>query len=184
MTFTASNGYEVDFVDGEQVRTRTGQGSESGGHIDALREFFQHERDEELGRWRWPEDTDFTVRIAPAHARDARYPGLTVAIEQESSGYVGYYTRGRLPEVTDKTGGIVRAGHAYFEAHPEPKPWEDAKVGEVWALTMDDGVEHDVFIHEDRTVGGRGGISTGGAYFDIDDGAGITAGRRIWPEES
>lgn len=33
----------------------------NGGEMQALREFFEHERDEALGRWRWPENPDCVV---------------------------------------------------------------------------------------------------------------------------
>lgn len=146
--------------------------------VDALSEFFRAERDEELGRWRWPENPGYVV-----------YPvgsGTVVTVTKESNGNSGQFTRELLSgfgeSLNTLDAGYSRAGRAYFDAHPERKPWEDAKPGEVWAITMDDGVEHDVFIHEDRVIGGRDGISAGGAYFDIDDGAGMTAARRIWPE--
>lgn len=142
----------------------------------ALGEFFQVERDEALGRWRWPENPDVTVRIAPKHAQHG-VSDDTVMIQSDESGYVGYYTRERLPEITDKTGDIVRAGHAYFDAHPEPKPWHDAKFGEVWLLRFEaDDNEFAAFQYGD---GRWKAIEGGFPNADL-----ITSGRRIWPEVS
>lgn len=56
-TFTASNGIRIP-------RDERGLPTLSiGNHTEtqALREFFQHERDEELGRVRWPENPDIVV---------------------------------------------------------------------------------------------------------------------------
>lgn len=176
--FTASNG--ITFTRAEDGIWRWEAGNAPALVTNALRELFAHERDEELGRWRYPDDRDYVV-----------YPvgsGEVVHVLNEKAGVSGQYG---MAEVNKVFGGefletadplYSRAARAYFEAHPERKPLDGAKVGELWELTMDDGSEHTVFIHEDRAVGGRDAVSPGGAYFDIDDGAGVTAARRIWPE--
>lgn len=152
--------------------------------VDALREFFRAEEDERLGRWRWPGDHDITVRVAPKHAQRGREGG-TVMIQRDSDGYVGYRDRTSLPEITDTAGSFVRAGHAYFDAHPEPKPWHDAQPGELWALRFaGDDDEKEYLTQFKGTFFAR--ISPDeDAWFDT---AGlhakeITTGRRIWPEE-
>ncbi len=75
MTFTASSGGTVAvdssgrMLVADYTRVALGEGVtrvSRSAHIDAemvptLREFFQAERDEELGRWRWPDDPDFVV---------------------------------------------------------------------------------------------------------------------------
>ncbi|MEW2011515.1 hypothetical protein AB0300_18830 [Microbacterium sp. NPDC078814] len=140
---------------------------------EALREFFQHERDKELGRWRWPDNPDYVV-----YAKDT---GDWLVLN-ESTGHTKHYTHREHANVGGSN--MTKAARAYFEAHPERKPWHDAKPGEVWELTLDDESEHIVFVHADRTVGGRDGVSAGGAYFDIDDATGIVSGRRLWPESA
>lgn len=134
-------------------------------------EFFQHQRDLELGRWRWPQNPDYVVMDA----------GLGFAkILHEPSMETTTWERGwrDTRSISDE------AGVAYFEAHPQ-RPAAEAKIGEVWELTLDDGSEHTVFVHADRTMGGRDGVSSGGAYFDLDDGTGIVSARKVWgPEDA
>ncbi len=40
----------------------------------------------------------------------------------------------------------AEAARAYVEAHPEAKPWQDAKPGEVWVLTLPDEGDADAEI--------------------------------------
>ena len=77
-----------------------------------LRAFFQAERDEELGRWRDPENPDYVV-----------YPLAdgTVMIFNEQSQYRGFWSRKGTREYELK-GGSADVARRYFAAHPEPKP--------------------------------------------------------------
>ena len=68
-------------------------------------------------------------------------------------------------------------GVAFFDAHTEPKPWHDAKEGEVWELTFGGNADaHAWFVN--------------GYYFqstktltNVDRRSSrITSARRIWPE--
>lgn len=166
--FTASNGVVIS----------TGAGSQRGGvgfshsntlgtlvgglsklQLDAFREFFLRERDQELGRWRWPENPEFVV-----------YP-------KEHDLYpVVHEPTGTIGKRSGCTGGDTanRAAAAFIAAHPLPKPWHGAKPGEVWALTVD-GKETAFKLHGD--------LFRTGALWDIEQtDRHITAGRRIWPE--
>lgn len=178
--FTASNGAQVVLTNAGATGYVLADGDDSVAssylgfeQMKAWREFARAEEDTRLGRWRWPENPNITVRIAPTHAQSSRGEGPTVMIQQDSDGYVGYYTRDRLPEITDKTGGIVRAGHAYFEAHPEPKPWHDAKEDEVWLITYNGSEFPSIFQ--------AGRFRDHGGSWDADS---ITTARRIWPHTS
>ena len=138
-------------------------------------EFFRAREDERLGRWRFPLDPRFVVY------RFAR--SIRVVDEADGAG-----VQFNIDEITvdyfQGFGPYSAAAQAFFEAHPE-RPAANAKAGEVWELTIDDGSEHTVFIHEDRTTGGRDGVSAGGAYFDIDDASNIIAARKVWgPEDA
>lgn len=131
--FEASNGVSISrqppvtdrgpwlMVDGHMTSPNDAQ---------ALREFFQYERDEELGRWRWPENPDYVV-----------YPrgesGVHVLDESSGIGAARFIHRNGDP---DNPTAEYKAAYAYFEAHPERKPWEAAKPGEVWLLTTRDEV--------------------------------------------
>ncbi|QMU97811.1 hypothetical protein FVO59_11795 [Microbacterium esteraromaticum] len=90
-----------------------------GEYIQALREFFRAERDEELGRWRWSERPEFVV-----HQGD----DILLVVNEltgESVKRNGLYAH-------DVAGD---AAAAYRDAHPEPKPWHDAKPHEVWTIS-------------------------------------------------
>ncbi|QOC26079.1 hypothetical protein IC744_06920 [Microbacterium hominis] len=161
--FTASNGVTVS-IDGDHLilpPITTGLGPLTQ---QALREFFQKENDDRLGRWRWPEDPDYVV-----------YPIVTglVAVVEEKNGTTGTFSRS---EHTNS--GHGDAARAYFLAHPDPKPWHDAKPGEVWEIEVDGRTHH-----------ARVGYGDFAHLFEFNEDASmtkrhsaITAGRRIWPE--
>jgi hypothetical protein len=172
--FTASNGITI----AEEVTTLSSGALMHG----ALREFFRAEEDARLGRWRWPENPDITVRVAPKHAQPPGGDGGTVMIQQDSDGYVGYYDRDSLPEITDKTGGIVRAGHAYFDAHPEPKPWHDAGPAEVWDVDLSWGGMRAVTVYSGRHDEPITVFRDAHTQTEIEtDDPGIRDARRIYP---
>lgn len=138
---------------------------------DALREFFQHERDEELGRWRWPKDTRYVVYEIDSDQLRVLYEpsGVSVVV--------------RLSNLSDAAPGknFVGAANAYRAAHQPPKPWHDAKPGEVWAVTWD-GRETPCLVVESA-------ISSNGLVFNDTSretpgvlAPCITNARRIWPE--
>lgn len=141
----------------------------NAGHEAAWREFFQHERDEELGRWRWPENPDVVVYLDGHPSRRS----VTIFFEKTGGIVIGMAEK-FLATTPDEGHESRKAARAYFEAHPERKPWEDAQTGEVWVLTLD-GDESawsvsnkDVFENPDSTLKPTSPM--------------ITAGRRIWPE--
>ena len=134
--------------------------------MDELRGGFQAERDEALGRWRDPQNPDM-VCYPVAYDLDA----VLVMYEGDMTRY--YATRTdweRIrPHYVSETAG------RYFQAHPEPKPWEEAKAGEVWILTRY-GAEEPFFV-----TGGEFTSTDLAVATDLDDPR-ITDGRRIWPE--
>ena len=186
-TFRASDGARIEVHDNNSRIDIKCTGSSGEQHFlsvketQAAREFFQHERDEELGRWRWPENPDYVVYpvIQSAHERAFRQ-NLSVMVFHEPTGVLKGYCREE-----DQGGDLTReypgAARAYFKAHPERKPWEDAQPGEVWVLTFD-GAEDTFKAYESRL---------GKTYFtrsretstDLVNER-ITAGRRIWPEDA
>ena len=136
-------------------------------NFETLRAFFQAERDEALGRWRDPENPNVVV-----------YPCLN-----QDDGY------GRVVWVLDEaemvSGTVLDDRHShssasrYFDAHPlpepEPKPWENAKEGDYWVLTI--GVEPSLWHKGTRRLFWTDGERLSGT--DLKD---ATAGHRIWPE--
>ncbi|MDR6868944.1 hypothetical protein J2Y69_003570 [Microbacterium resistens] len=137
-----------------------------------LREFFQHERDEELGRWRdalepyyvaYPVDGGETVRIVDE--RDGTHRWLNRNVESTDTGAYG-------------------AAFRYFEDHPERKPWEDAKPGEVWALHIKQFPGEDAYeVFEEPSL--RlffKSLTDGSIYWVLS--VSIESARRIWPEDA
>lgn len=128
-TFTASSGNQIKRDDTGNLRVYSKNGSLHDWSLAAdgaadLRELFQAERDEELGRWRLPGVPGIVAYRRPGTSR-------AVLVIDESRGYGQVYTEGDLSAYSGRHASVARA---YFAAHPEPKPWHDAKIGEVWLL--------------------------------------------------
>lgn len=150
-TFTASNGIEITmdpdregkvYLVGRRARGDEGQyldtHSTAGPEgIVALREFFQHERDEALERWRWPEKPEWVVYAK--RPGFAAYNGADLLVINELHGASMEYSRA-LDDGTEYVAEEEKAAlaaRAYFKAHPERKPWEDAKAGDVWVIEVE-----------------------------------------------
>lgn len=185
--FVASNGVGVDLNGKGQLNVRhfIADGAEYyegwrnsaiPKEVIALREFFLHERDTELGRWRWPEKPEYVVYPQPGGAVnvlreslvDETGPGVEEGIGREKAN--GWRS--------EAAGNFFAAARAFFAAHPEPKPaWHDAKPGEVWVITTSN-VADEVAL-----------VVTNTSKFRYNDGVcipvtyePIETGRRIFPE--
>lgn len=192
--FEASNGVSVSVNEHGDIYLRGAGAPADDWEFDcniagalALREFFQHERDEELGRWRWPENPDYVVYL--------RNDGQA-CVFNEATGVTVYRFRGEhehLEELRRQSGEEVmphtHAARAYFEAHPERKPWHAPDAGDHWALHIAHGMalSGDEHLYKYTRWGsqGRWGFVPidGGSVLDPTDPT-ITAGRRIWPEDA
>ena len=96
--------------------------------MDELRAHLQAERDEQLGRWRDPENPDM---VCYQRGDD------TVYVLDERTGFTYARTRSDTIDGSDQYDIVA---DRYFAAHPdeEPhKPWHDAKVGEYWLVTLE-----------------------------------------------
>ena len=132
----------------------------------ALREYFQAERDETLGRWRDPEDPNMVVYPRPD--QDDSY-GRCMSLFDESSGE--FWLAWERIATHDSSA-------RYFAAHPESRPWENAGPGEIWELTGAGGLKQlwvRTELEEWRSI-----HSTRIVYYDAKH---ATAGRRVWPEQ-
>lgn len=203
-SFTASNGITVENHGGNWDQTTIHFRGEVLGltkdrthsrdvrfedrDIYALREYFQHEEDERFDRWRWPENPEFVVYAWIADTpRNAR--GVTVLSESIPRPYTVWEDSLDVlyGDSNDEQARVQarRAARAYFDAHPDPKPWHDAKPGEVWAL-MVHGIELPFFRVDDERGewASRDTTYMPWAPFLALNAHGITDGRRIWPEVS
>ena len=139
-------------------------------NFETLRAFFQAERDEELGRWRDPENPDCICYPVAGDPDDiwVVYEGSGLAYMRERN--QAFYAGNKFSEVARR----------YFAAHPEPKPWHAARpdCDEIWVLTIH-GCEQPVYVTE---FGGEPTFQVpGGETMSLSHGS-ITAGHRIWPE--
>lgn len=142
-------------------------------------EFFQTKRDFDLGRWRWPENPEYVVYL--------RNDGQA-CVFNEATGVTVYRFRGEhehLEELRRQSGEEVmphtHAARAYFEAHPERKPWQAAKPGEVWILSTADGENAAYSVMTVREAGTV--FESHEGRYSLDD-ADIEDARRIWPEDA
>ena len=169
--FVASNGIEV-CVDGGDVWLRAKEGYYFPDDVEfrhgspsdeALAEYFQHKKDEELGRWRDTEKPEFVCYPY----EDPQW--VTVIDEKFGSHYA--YNRSEIRKSAESAPRMVAA--RYFAAHPPVNPWEEAKEGEVWVITHE-GVEGPAIVSDDEHFESPDYVS--GIYNKA-----ITAGYRIWP---
>lgn len=186
--FTASNGVEVRFVDtgiGQRMVLKDLDPAQTLLHRaeyieswldprqwEAAREFFRDEEDKRLGRWRYTHEDGHVALVYP----DAYDPDRFNVVVEETGRSVSL-TRNQ-PAHQDWRSPL----DAYFDAHPEPKPWHDAKPGELWVIRLSDSPEIGVSVEH---------FPPGVDVFQVPDGESIsitrpsiTAGRRIWPEVS
>lgn len=188
--YTASNGIELRVNDEGALERRNPEGTNQWDEVrrvylresvvsDALREFFRAERDEELGRWRWNENPQYVV-YADSES--------TVIVVDETTGAANQYARWEAELIH---GGVhpLAAAQAFFAAHPEPKPWNRAKEGELWLLRPADAQNMELpYIAVDDT---DGQVSMGPRFFRVPEPKSFlpgrfpnefVEGRRIWPE--
>lgn len=188
--YTASNGGTIRVEVGgrttvtDHTRERLSDTAETisrtaylnAAQASTLREFFQHERDEELGRWRWPENPEWLA------VEGERSPeGRTVVVVNERT-LDRFWFNERVMTIPADASAAHKAGCAFFEAHPKRRPWVDATPGEVWVLTLPDPGDVDAEI---VTVATTYGTFTAGSMSEwtLNDERIVTA-RRVPTEEA
>ena len=120
--FKASNGVDVSIGEESDGTFLVGKGgvrrwtvaTVNAEGIVALREFFQHERDQELGRWRWPENPDMVVQADEGGER-------AWVVNERDQKLTGWVWRVDLDCSTARA-EVVAAARAYFDAHPKTDP--------------------------------------------------------------
>lgn len=92
----------------------------------ALSDYFQAERDAELDRWR---DTEH-----PERAVYRRVDNSLLILDETD----GDHWTVRIDEIKDydECHPVASTIRAWLAAHPEPKPWHDAKQNDLWELMI------------------------------------------------
>lgn len=94
------------------------------------------EHDKNLGRWRF----DDRYVVYPI-----KYLGVTGSrsVKVFDEVLCKYYDRHEIPgehsPATSVTPWVDKAAKAYFDKHPKSEPWHEAKVGEAWVITTENG---------------------------------------------
>ena len=137
--------------------------------MDELRAHLQAERDEQLGRWRDPESPDYVVYRTP---EDDDESGRCILLLDENTGD-NHWEWERIA-----TSG---PGLRYFAAHAdvEPrKPWQAAKVGEIWEIGL-------LELGPSACLVTEGDFVEISKRFEVAIGSSlIESGRRIWPTDA
>lgn len=145
------------------------------GRVESLREYFRDERDRELGRWRSQSDSSWTavVNKSESEVYFRNDDGLREFIVHLETRTYGQWVE-ELREIAKE----------YLAAHPEKKPWYDAKPGEVWVLTY--GGQETAHVFTDRYADFQ---DKDPGYVFVSDRAivnstdpDITEGNKIWGE--
>ena len=174
--FIASNGIEIVISEaGSLYATDGGNASASAGpkEVEAIREYFQRERDLELGRWRDSVNPNLVMYLMP---KDENSADRAIRVMDETTGYEYVYEENNRTWWEDSEGRA--AAERYFEAHPKPKPWDEAEPGEVWELTDAGGVKR-LWVWDE--IDGWRSLHSDKVSHLV--GREATAVRRIWPEE-
>ena len=164
MTFTSSNGLMVERTLGGLPRV-IGEGWSSqltDPETVALRGFFLHERDEELGRWRWTDNPEW---VGVEGDRDSS-GGRTVIVMNERT-LDRFHANERVRVVGADADEAHRAAQAFFDAHPtaEPPTWVNAHV-----ITWRDGAYLPQIAQRDQhgDLGWYTWLGHDGRWFNVD----------------
>lgn len=160
--FTASNGVRVVPMP-ELLRFRTYGAASWEDFETAVSEYTLAKRDAELGRWRSKEHPEYVVyRRANRSANVLNERTCSVVLFRDH------------PALAMNCTEDAHVAREFFAAHPEPRPWHNAKPGEVWLLGVI-GCESGAYLVD--STGEFYGTVTRNPRSDS-----IKTGRRIWPE--
>lgn len=187
--FKASNGIEITLETdgGGDVYLVGRRDRHDGSHFDsyanagpegivALREFLQHESDEEIGRWRWSENPEWV-----AIEGERQDHGRTVVLVNERT-LERYWLNDRVMDAAPDASIDKRAARAYFDARPERKPWMEAQLGDVWVISVEG--EENIVVHAVAALFGAVEFATVGGKRVNMNNSDFTGFRKIWPEDA
>ena len=166
------NEVQVSLDDVGRVQLRRAGGDEGVYTLEtteALREYFQAERDEALGRWRDPENPNIVVYALSMVDGEDR----CIRLLNELSGAT-WLDWGRV--------ALPGPASRYFDAHPQPEPKPkplEAEHEEIWVITANGDTGPALATTSHRRGTDLAFQTANGTLLDATE---ITAGRRIWPE--
>lgn len=99
--------------------------------VDAVREFFQAQADERLGIWRSQSDPSWTGIMDEAVDTEQ-----TIVRFQNADHARSFCISRDGNDLRRWSSDLQAIAREWLNAHPEQKPWHDAKPGEVWLLTL------------------------------------------------
>jgi hypothetical protein len=174
--FQAHSGRTVRVGDDGTVMFDKANGYLSPESAMDAEEFFQAKRDRELGRWRDPLNPDYVVYLVPSddmvRVLDERDGMQITALRADVRGF----------EPSGSTRGLFKVAWNFFDAHPVRQPWDDAKPGEIWAVS----VEGQEMFAVHAVAGFLGEVvfkSVEGTNVNMRSSA-YTVARKIWPEDA
>lgn len=190
--YKASNGAKVFKLEDDSISVYGNPGGSPShgnnlwpGNDVALAEYFQAERDKALGLWRWPENPDYVVKPS------SRYSLAIIHEPTFWSRNVVHFadTRDVAEFMNEEPGKHLKpwrkAARAYLKEHPIKQPWHDARDGEAWLITNQEGetvVTLCVDIDGQKTFN-RFNSDLGEIWETEITAPTITTAKRIWPEE-
>lgn len=151
-----------------------GTGFSSGSELHAaLAEFYRHEEDVKLGRWRSKRFPHIYVRPFPGK------PDIVGVVKDNEDGLAyGTYSRRATPTVDPMSIAAIE----YFKEHPNLEPWTNATNTEIWLFK---GVFDSKPYPFTKTY--EGWMNVSGTEMDhtpyAEERDTSFTPRRIWPEE-
>jgi len=141
---------------------------------DALAELFRSRDDNRLGRWRSPENADFVVY----GDQDENHIRVVNEIDGENITFARDF-------VNPCGSTFAQVALAFFEAHPESKPWHKAQQGEVWVVTRPTTYDWETPTTVRTVTSSRrfADVSSLRPAFDVTSSE-IVAAERIWPKDA
>lgn len=170
--FIASNGVEIRYDEYGILSVTTDEETSRQSRVaahTARQEFYRSLEDTRLGRWRDRENPDLVIY------QILDDPNM-VTVLNETTGATSNHPRG-----TPFQSVHALAARRWFAPHPEPKPWDDAQEGDIWALKRR-GEIYRAYYAAARESGPLFSCPSGDGYRSY-LASEFTDGHKIWPTD-
>lgn len=138
----------------------------------ALKYVFQDQKDIDLGRWR--SEVKGWMVVYPQVGSDL------VLVLNELDGTTRLFERDEVARGQVILNDYEHTARAYYNAHPLPKPWQNAKNNEVWELEFSDGTKGAFIMNATHLAGAVFGNAETYLLTNSDN---IVGGKRLYPQE-